>query len=223
MLKRPTLFALFLSLFVLQGLPQTKNIRTITPEMYSIDSLRKIFGKNKELLPGFEAQCLIALSAYPELQNAHIYFCRKDIRTTGKTSITAASLFRSKKKRCYIVYVSTNLHNQCISLEEAPFNAQTGVISHELAHIADFQRQSLAGLISWGARYLSSKSNRAKTERKTDSIAILHGMGWQLYDWIDYVTNHSGATEKYKKFKRKYYLHKEEIVQLIKAQTGNIR
>lgn len=61
-----------------------------------------------------------------------------------------------------------------------------------------------------------TKKNRIKIERKTDVSTIEHGLGFQLYNFVDYVLNQSSANSEYKDFKRLNYLHLSEILEIIK-------
>lgn len=102
-------------------------------------------------------------------------------------------------------------------LHDAPFNAQVGAIGHELAHVSDFNKKNLLGMTCWGIKYLTRKS-RIGIERKTDLSTIKHGLGLELYYFVDFVLNHSTSTYEYKKFKRINYLTPSEIMQLTKKQ-----
>ncbi len=187
--------------------------RTITDSTYNADSLKKIYGKNKSMLPEFELQTLIALSGYPELKDDHITFKFRHITTTGKTTIWINSILG--KKHDYIIYLTTKTKGKSVLLKDAPFNAQVGLIAHELGHIADFKKKNIRQFLTWAFNVLFSKEKRAAMEKQTDLIAIQHGFGWQLYDWMSYVLIDSCASEKYKKFKQRFYLQPAEIAAII--------
>jgi hypothetical protein len=187
--------------------------RTIYATTYNADSLKKIYGKNKTLLPEFELQTLIALSGYPELKEDHITFKFRHITTTGKTTMWINSVL--EKDHYFIIYLTTRTKGKSVLLKEAFFNAQIGLIAHELGHIVDFKKKNTGQLITWALNVLSSKQKRAAMEKQTDLTAIQHGFGWQLYDWISYVLFNSCASEKYKKFKQRFYLQPDEIVAII--------
>ncbi len=192
---------------------QMKFNRMINPTSYNIDSLQKEYGNRKEFISDLELQCLIALSGYPELKDEQITFKYHHIKSSGETTLKFASVFK-KKHRHYIMYINNDASGKIVLLQNAPVNAQIGVIAHELAHVVDFKKRSTGGLIHWGLNYLSKKK-RERCEKTTDSVAICHGFGWQLYDWIDFVLNSSTATEKYKAFKKRFYLQPHEILKMI--------
>ena len=130
------------------------------------DSLKNIYGYNKHFIPEYELQSLIALSYYPELKETEITFRPVDIESIAKTTITFFSIFSSTEKH-FIIYINTNKNRTGLLLSDAPFTAQVGAIGHELAHVANFRKKSLAGMVWWGINYLSKK-HRIKSERKTD-------------------------------------------------------
>ena len=72
----------------------------------------------------------------------------------------------------------------------------------------------------WGLRYLNKK-NRVKIERATDLETIEHGLGWQLYDFTNFVMQSPATTKDYKIFKQRFYLHPEEIKEIIRKSIGN--
>ena len=178
------------------------------------DSLKNIYGNNKEFIPGYELQSLVALSFYPELINTKITFKLADKESIAKTTITFFSLFHTRDKH-FIVYINDNKSRTGLLLKETSFNAQVGAIGHELAHVADFNKRSFLGMVKWGIKYISKKS-RIKTERNTDISTIQHGLGMELYYFVDHALNHSTANDRYKKFKRQNYLSPEEILELTK-------
>ena len=68
-----------------------------------------------------------------------------------------------------------------------PFNAQVGVLGHELGHTADFIDRGLmkmirviAGNLSW--RYMDN------FEFETDRRAIAHGLGFQILAWSEHAS-----------------------------------
>jgi len=110
----------------------------------------------------------------------------------------------------YVITININDNFEGILIKDIPFNAQIGLIGHEIAHIADYEHQSFWGLLGRAFDYIGDKSKQ-KFEKYIDSVTVEHGLGWQLYDWSDYAINKSKATEKYKNFKRKIYMQPDEI------------
>ncbi len=169
------------------------------------------YGKNKRFVEVLQLQTLIALSFYPELKDVKIRFKRQNIKTTMQARPTTTSILDGKKKRVYIIYIDTKIKNKKgVDITHAPFNAQIGILGHELAHISDYESCTNAGIMRFGLDYLDKKKKQ-NIEHYTDLITISHGLGWQLYDWSKFVFDESGANPKYLKFKAKYYLEPEEI------------
>jgi len=180
---------------------------------YNIDSLKSLYGKNKTFIREYELPSLLALSYYPELKETIMTFKLKDEESTGKTTIAFTSFFKNNKK--YIIYINRNKKNTGILLNEAPLNAEIGVIGHELSHVVDFAGKDIFSLTGWGFRYLN-KSKRKDIERQTDMATIKHGLGRQLYDWNVFIVNNKKLSEAYRSLRLRYYMHKEEILELIR-------
>ncbi len=177
------------------------------------DSVKNIYGNNKEFIPEYELQSLVALSFYPELINTKITFRLADKESVAKTTITFFSILHNRDKH-FIIYINDNKRRTGIVLQEASFNAQIGAIGHELAHVADFDTKNISEMIGWGIKYFFKKS-KVDIERKTDIATIQHGLGMELYYFVDFVLNHSNANNEYKKFKRLNYLSPAELLQRI--------
>ncbi|HEX2608063.1 MAG TPA: hypothetical protein VHK91_11820 [Flavisolibacter sp.] len=151
--------------------------------------LNREFGNRKEIPSLYRRQILLALSYFPELKEVSICF---HVRQTNKAPLTTApelfSILQPGRERSYRITIrnlkSKNL--QPILFENLPFNAQVGVIGHELSHVADFHRQSSFQLISSGLKHISYKY-LDRFEYRTDSICVAHGLGYQLLAWSNYV------------------------------------
>jgi hypothetical protein len=181
------------------------------------DSLKLNFGKNKKLVEGFELQSLIALSYYPELKNVPITFCLYNIRTTMEVRPEYFSAIKNNNRK-YVIYISKNEHTEGVLLKYIPFNAQIGVIGHELAHIQDYESRTVKSLFGLALNYLIIK-NHAKYERSIDELAIKRGLGWQELEFSDFMENKSKATARYKRFKKINYLSSSEIESAIAKIT----
>lgn len=178
------------------------------------DSLKNIYGNDKEFIHEYELQSLVALSFYPELIDTKITFKLADKESVAKTTITFFSIFNRSDKR-FIIYINNNKSRTGFLLQDAPFKAQVGAIGHELAHVADFNKKNLTGMLGWSIKYLFKKG-KIGIERRTDISTIQHGLGMELYYYVDFVLNHSTANSQYKKFKRLNYLTPAEILELTK-------
>jgi len=180
-----------------------------------INILEKEFGKNKTFIEKYKLQSLIALSKYPELKNISITFKYHKLKTSLACRPKNSFIFRKKSKRKYNIFINNKSEKlNGILLKDVPFNAQVGVIAHEIAHIIDYSKKSNLKVIATGFNYLSVKK-REKLEKATDSIAISRGFGWQIYDWIHFILNKPNISEEYKNYKKQVYLEPKEIIEII--------
>ena len=174
------------------------------------DSLHSNYGSKKKFVKEFELQALIALSYYPELKDVPITFQYHDIKTTMEVRPEFGSAIKNHNRK-YIIFIDNNTHhNEGVLLGDVPFNAQIGVIGHELAHIMDFEQRSVKRIILLASGYEVFK-NHARYERSIDEYAIGRGLGWQLMEFADFIQNRSNASARYKRFKQINYLSSVEI------------
>jgi hypothetical protein len=172
----------------------------------------------KELTEEYKAVSIIALSYYPELKDVSIRFRMKNIKTTMKSVPRNDFIFKKKKRRVYHIYFDKKIkRDKGILLKDVPINAQIGIIGHELAHIIDYENKTTMGVVLTGIRYIGPKYRR-KLEALTDQETISRGLGWQLMDWTEYVSNSSNASEKYLKYKEKYYYNAIDIRHLLQER-----
>ena len=166
----------------------------------------------KKMIPIF----LWGIIAYPELHDCTITIKIKNIRSAGAARPTLGSLLKNKSNRKYKIFVNQDerLLGNAI-FDKLPHNAKIGLLSHELAHILEYSKKSSLSLIGNGFLYTLSKSYRTSYEGKTDDIVINRGFGWQVYDFTNYIMNHSTASKKYKKFKVRHYKSpNEQLIQI---------
>lgn len=180
-----------------------------------IVELREIYGQNKKLPVEFELACLISLAYYPELSNVNIEFVYKNIATTMAARPTVSVLYRRKKNRTYRIFINTNSNIKGILLHEVPFNAQIGIVSHELAHIYDYENKNLLSLIKTGIGYFSKKF-RSKLEKETDLEAVKRGFGWQVYAFSDFLNNKSKVSSIYIDSKKDIYYSPKDVLMLLR-------
>lgn len=173
-----------------------------------IDSLKRLYGNNKIFIEKYIEPTLIALSFYPELKDEHIEFKYSKEATTMAARPVPLSVFG---KRRYIILVNNCPEFRGIRLDSVPYNAQVGIVGHELAHIVDYQRQNPFGVLLTLFRY-ADKKRRPLFEKEIDLQTIQRGLGWQLYDWANYAMYlDTTCDEPYKEFKRETYLTPEAI------------
>lgn len=210
-------------LFLLFPLPHSAQQYHCFPESMEIselEQLRSAFGKNKEIPSHIEAQTLIALSFYPELTEVAIRFRYSDLKTTMAARPTLPSTFR-ENRRVYTIYIDKLCANHCgILLDQVPFNAQIGLIGHELAHIKYYEGLNTFQIMKLAAVYLVDKQ-KEKYEKFTDELTIRQGLGWQLWQWAQFVHYDSDANSTYRAYKAQFYLKPEEIAERMEKMANN--
>ncbi|SRR5258706_7620541 len=150
--------------------------------------LKKEYGHGKQYPKQFEKQILVALSYYPELRNTPILFRIRVRHTPATTRATWAGVFETARKRHFVITISDSTERilMAIILKHMPFNAQVGLIGHELAHVSDFSRM-VSHQIIWHAIKNVSAKYIDKFEYNTDGICIAHGLGYQLLAWSSFI------------------------------------
>jgi hypothetical protein len=159
---------------------------TYTDEQY--DALKQLVGRNKKIPAAYEKQILLALSYFPELQNSHIIFRVKSAHSPLAARPSWLSVFKRKDSRTYIITISKKNFKKkpALLFQLMSFNAQVGVIGHELSHITEFNQKNSLDLLKIGFGNMSTKF-LDKFEYRTDSICIAHGLGYQLLAWSKFV------------------------------------
>ncbi|MEL7001260.1 MAG: hypothetical protein AAFN93_00860 [Bacteroidota bacterium] len=153
-----------------------------------IDSLKQLYGNKKKLPQGYELQALLALSHYPELRDIKVKF---KIRKGGAPFVSRptvwSTFFKSAPKRNYLIIIRSKPHPMFdpILLPAMRFNAQVGVLGHELAHTSDYSKRGFSkmmqvvfGNLSW--KFLD------EFEFETDRRAVHHGLGFQILAWSEH-------------------------------------
>jgi len=146
------------------------------------ETLLAEYGNNKELPEGYELQALLALSHYPELRDVKIRFVLKDVGIAISSRPHWTGVFKGAKKRSYLVVIDTEREGPrpSLILKNQPFNAQVGILGHELAHTVYYLDRSFFGVSGDGFCQLTAC--RVKFERETDLRLIDYGLGWQRFD-----------------------------------------
>ncbi len=175
---------------------------------------------NKIFVEDYKAQCLKALSFYPELKNVNIEFREADIGTTLAARPILTSFFNTDYERKYEVIF--NNANDCeVLFSELPEEGQVGILGHELAHILDYETKSFGQLLVTGCFYINAHSIR-NYERGIDRVTVERGLGKKLYDAYHYILEESQASSKYKNFKKFTYLEPQEILEHVRESRVKV-
>ena len=202
------------SSLISQDIIQTKKIDSLYYSSH-LDSLKFNYSINKKIPKAYSLPVLIALSYYPELIKAKIIFKNSNIKTTLNVRPSGFSvLFNNRNNRKYIIRINSMDKDSLINLKDVPFNASIGLFGHEFNHIIDYRNSNVFQIIKKLLEYSNNKK-KAEYEKQIDYMTINRGLGWQLYDWSYFVLNISMANQKYKKYKRTYYLSPNEIIDII--------
>ncbi|MDT8416333.1 MAG: hypothetical protein RQ864_00865 [Lutibacter sp.] len=177
-----------LIIFFSTGLNAQKIIKNFHKDSLTNEQLlilKSNFGKHKTIPQAFENQILIALSYFPELKDTKIDFKLKNRTTPLATRPTFLSMFRSAKKRTYVITISKKSTNylDAIVLKNIGYNAQIGVLGHELSHVSDYLNKGFGEMFTVATNEVFSKKKIDKFEFNTDLNCINHGLGYQLLDW----------------------------------------
>lgn len=154
------------------------------------------YSNNKVIPSEMNKQALIALSCYPELENVQIVFRFREKVTPLSSRPKVFSALRKVANRTYVINISTKsiITVSPILFSNLPFNAQIGVLGHELAHIVDYNSKNTSQLILLAFK-MFNRTFVDRFEFNTDSSCINHGLGYQLYDWSKYVRTALGIKE----------------------------
>ena len=195
---------------------------------YDLDSIRAIIGDNKGLPPGYELAAAIAFSAYPELKDVKIDMIMVDKGAPMESNFNLWSMIvPGKKNRQYRILLREGEASfDPIFMKNLPFDAQVGILAHELGHVVYYHQRNLLKIGKWGLKYLNDPEFTATHERSTDMMPIYHGLGSQIYQYAYFVRHDPSTVEIYrsgKEFMDTFYM---TDVELAKAwaeweKTGN--
>lgn len=187
----------------------------ISKQDFYVDSLQKSFGGLKNF-EDYDAAALIALSRYPELRDIEISFEISDSGAPMESSFDLSTILNDPDKRKYIIYLleSEGSMFDPILMANLPFNAQIGILAHELGHTAYYHRLNFWQIAKWGIMYTINPGFRSKHERSTDLLPVYRGLGVQIYDYAEYVRTSPETIDLYEKgkwFIDTFYLTHDEI------------
>lgn len=177
---------------------------------YKTEDITNLKGVPKE----FEDAIITAYFFFPELKNVPIQFIEEKISTTMNCRPNPWRLLIWQ--RHYEIRINNYSEFEGPLLKDTPYNAQVGVIAHELAHILDYEAGGTLRIIKRALDYLRATTKR-DFEHEIDAITIQKGFGKQLLDWLDFLMDEDNPsiTEAYRNFKQDIYLDKENLSKLI--------
>jgi hypothetical protein len=193
---------------------------TLANYTYDLDSLKAIIGNNKGLPKGFEIAAAIAYSAYPELKDVNIDMILTQGGAPMESTVEIGSLFGPRSGRRYQILLN-DAHNTFfdpILLRALPFDAQVGILAHELGHVVYYHELNVFAFAKWGLEYLRDDKFHASHERSTDLMPVYHGLGSQIYQYAYFVRYDPTCTsfyEKEKDFMDQYYMTDKELMAAI--------
>lgn len=167
----------------------------VEPEQYN--DLLETFGQQKRLAKGYELQCLLALSHYPELKEVPIEFRIEETFIPLASRPEPLSVLFPWIKRKFLVVISSKSADffEEILMHNLPFNEQVGVLGHELAHTLYYLDKNSFQLAQIAYKYQYDGDFHDSFERETDKRAVAHGLGYQLYDYAFFVRKSFGNTQ----------------------------
>jgi hypothetical protein len=167
-----------------------------------------------------------ALSYYPELGGVAIEFrFKKNIKkSTMQAQPVFWSLFKSRKKRKYLVLISKkfNISGKEFKTKDIPKNILIGWLGHELGHIMDYRERSSLNLFWFGIKYTLSDSFIKEAERAADFYAVSNGMEEYILETKDFILKKANISKKYKERIKKYYLSADEIMLLVQERDSKL-
>ncbi len=200
----------------------TKYLRHVTRsyesklDLINFDSVQTFVGNKKVLPKNFEKAALLALAHYPQLKNVPVIFELNDESAPMEATFVFGSLFGIGERKYRIrLNIGSNTGLDEILLYSLPFDAQVGILAHELGHVVYYDQLNLFQIAKWGIMYLIDEDFRSTHERSTDLMPIYHGLGWQIYDYAYYIRHDDSTKNLYENFGSafidKYYLTDKEI------------
>lgn len=191
-------------------------------EAKNLASLENVYGVNKKLPKDYELQALLALSHYPELKEVKVNFIIRDVGIPLSSRPHWSSMLRSAKNRTYNVVIDNSLEGarEVLLLKNQPFNAQVGIIGHELSHTVYYLERSFFGIIRDALCQFSQC--RIEFERNTDRRLIEHGLGWQRLDHARFVRQRLAAPQHISNATAEggAYMNPSELLELIESNEA---
>jgi hypothetical protein len=210
------IFTLFLTKINAQITPQK-----IVNQEFIKENFKDSLFLNKKIDSLYKLQIQGALLFFPELKNVHIKFRVKHTLVPLAARPRIWAVFQKPENRKYLITISSKSIGKLepILLKNLSFNAQVGVLGHEISHIAEFnekKRSFFIKLLFWQL----SKIRMDIFENNTDRRTVEHGLGYQLLAWSTEVRHNLkikewGGAVKNGVQERERYMSPETILRLI--------
>lgn len=164
--------------------------------------------------------CLKAIKNIANADSTKIIFKKSRIKSMGQAQPHPLTIFRNSNKRVSIISVRDISKNKKLCFSTIPDSAKIGLIAHELTHVMDFQSKDFFKLMAMSYKYSLSSKFRKDTEWKTDSLSIINGLGQEVLCFYDYIINSPFISEKYLQNKKKFYMHREDIIRIMESMEN---
>lgn len=150
-----------------------------------------------------------AAKQFPELNGYTIEVKRKHIGTMMAARPTSDFIFRKKESRKYVIFITDkpDMHADSVYAKMS-YNAELGIIGHELSHILDYRLKNNWQMICFGIKYVFNKKT---IEAETDLTAVRRGFGKDLVEYNRYIHRSPHVSKRYLLKKKKFYLTASEI------------
>lgn len=219
-MKHLKILSLVLCLIAAKSIAQVAPQKVVTAAFVEAHASDTLF-LNKKIDSTFRQQIQGALLFYPELKNTKITFRVKKTLVPLAARPRVWAVCQKPKNRRYIVTISSKTIRKLepILLKNLSFNAQVGVLGHEISHVADFNQRKGRYFIKLLLMQVSKKAMDV-FENNTDRRTIEHGLGYQLLSWSTEVRhnlkiNQWGGADKKGIQERERYMSPSSILKLI--------
>jgi hypothetical protein len=122
-------------------------------------------------------------------------------------------LFKKACKRQYLLCINSVAASRALVFDSLSFEAQVGLLGHELAHLLSYMSMSNRQILAFSLRYLTRKQRRL-IEAETDSLAIERGFADGLIEFAQFVEQNPNVAPVYRRYKKQIYLSKDELIAL---------
>lgn len=199
---------------------------SLAKKEFNLDSIKAVIGDNKGLPMGFEIVAAIAYSAYPELKEVNIDMVLTQSGAPMESNFNLKTLLGPISEREYRILLNNadKTSYDPILLRSLPFDAQVGILAHELGHVAYYDQLNTLQIAKWAIMYTLNPLFRAKHEKSTDLMPVYHGLGSQIYQYAYFVRNDPTTKPMYEKYGwliDKFYLTDRELKEAIDNYHGS--